>query len=170
MTWHVAYLANSSIEEVKEQIRNVNEEYDGLDVLCSERWGAWDLEGWAQELDDIKCEIIYPTYARQLSAFTEYYVIVKTGRFKSPICHIEGSKGSDIVDEELSMFNHDLDGKKFGSPEKKSRYGVQDDSVYSNAWMIYGGRMLTSDDFRQRSGKAFFGMFQEQQGLVGDYN
>ena len=46
---------------------------------------------------------------------------------------------------------HEWYEKWFGSPEKKEVHGVQDDSMFSIAWGLYGGRMLGVDDFRLRS-------------------
>jgi hypothetical protein len=119
----------------------------------------------------IACELVYPTYDRQREAFTEFFIACRDGRFKAPSVPVKGSKGqSDIFREELSVFDHNPDPPRwFGSPEKKEKYGIQDDSVYSVAWGIHGGRELTIENFREIRGSTFFGSFHPDRSLLGRY-
>lgn len=167
---YMANIANHSMEDVKKILKDAGAEYDGVDMFCSERWGAWDIPEWC-ETQGIACELVYPTYDRQREAFTEFYIACRDGRFKAPSIPIKGSKGDmDIFREELSVFDHNPDPPRwFGSPEKKEKYGIQDDSVYSVAWGIHGGRELTVENFREIRGSMFFGTFHPDKTLVGAY-
>ena len=86
-----------------------------------------------------------------------------------PEIGIIGSKGADIHDEELGVFDHDEEKRWFGSPEKAEKYGIQDDTVYGAGWAVYGGRMKGADDFRIRSGANSFGIFYPAMGNLGRY-
>ena len=105
----------------------------------------------------VEVELVVASYDRQLSGFTTLYTLVTEGRFKSPVIGVMGAKGDDIMVEEMTMFDHDADRKWFGSPEKKKKFGVQDDIIFSINWTIYGGRLLTVDEFRKRNTPPYFG-------------
>jgi hypothetical protein len=162
----VADIEDHSLEGIKGEIKAAHAEYQGIDSMCSETWGVWDMVKWVEDLE-IKIEVIAPMYSRQLSAFTELYNLVKEGRIKAPPCGIMGSKGGDLLVEELEIFDHNTEKKWFGSPEKKLKYGVQDDAVYSLGWTIYGGRYLNPDDFKPRNETPFWGTMIQPTGLVG---
>jgi hypothetical protein len=165
MLLHLCNVEHHSLEELKDIITSVHQEYDGIDLLTAERWGAFDLPVWCSEMD-IRFEVVYPSYDKQLAAFTEWYIAVKTGRFKSPAVGVPGSKGENILIEEMGIFDHDKDARWFGSPEKKTPKGVQDDCMYSIAWNIYGGQVLSVDDFKPRHGKGNFGIFIDPRGRI----
>ena len=165
---YLGIMQNHSIEELKSNITIIMEEFDGVDKVCSERWGIWDMVQWGED-NAIPFEIIYPTYDKQKEAFTEYYNAVNSGRFKSPSIFVEGSSGDDILREEMRVFDHDLDTRKFGSPQKKIKAGIQDDAMYANGWAMFGGRLLTIDDFRHRSTSPFYGLFEPGAGNIGNY-
>ena len=165
---YLVAIPDHSIEGLKAAILMANEEYDGIDKISSETWGIFDMAGWCEE-NSIELDMITATYPKQLAAFTELYQIISTGRFKAATLAVPGSRGSDVLQEELSMFDHDEDKKWFGSPEKRRKYGVQDDSVYSLGLNIYGSRLVTMDMFRPRTGTAYFGSMSGTSGLVGRY-
>ena len=164
----VANIEDHSLITMKNVIDTAHNEYDGLDSLCGERWGMWDLVPWCEERD-IYFEAVYPNYARQKEVFKELYTLVSTGRLKSPIVVVPGAKNEDILREEAGVFDHDPDEKWYGSPEKSERYGIQDDSIYSLGWSIYGGRLLSHEDFRSRKSGYSFGSFFGNAGLAGKY-
>ena len=168
LVMHLVAIPDHSVEGLKAEILMANEEYDGIDRISSETWGVFDMVGWCEE-NNIVLDMITATYPKQLSAFTELYQVISTGRFKSPSIPVLGSKGGDILIEELGLFDHDEDTKRFGSPEKKRRYGIQDDSVYATGLCIYGGRFITVDEFRPRSGMPNFGVAVPGMGNVGRY-
>ena len=145
-----------------------DQEFDGIDTLCCERYGTWDMEPWCDDRN-IKFEPIYPNYGRQKEAFNEFYNIVKAGLFKVPELNIHGSKKENILVEEMGIFDHDVDKKWFGSPEKLEKYGIQDDAVYTIGWSIYGGRELTVDDFRLRKSMTSFGIYSPDKSMIGNY-
>ncbi len=155
---HLAIIEDHSLEAMKDIILACNSEYDGIDVLCGERWGIWDLADWSLD-NGIKFEALFPTYDRQKAAFTELFLSVSKGKFKSPPIPIWGSKQEDIFKEEASVFYHDPDKRWFGSPEKFERYGIQDDVIFSVGWAMYGGRVIPVSEFRDRKGKMWFGSF-----------
>jgi hypothetical protein len=165
---HLCHVENSGLEEIKNEIIECELEYEGLDALCGERWGIWDLSVWCQE-KDIAFEPIFPSYDKQKSAFSELYGALARGKFKSPPIGVFGSKQEDILKEEASVFYHDSDKHWFGSPEKTDNKGIQDDVMFAIAWTIYGGRMLKPDDFKVRSGKPYFGTFVTQKSALGLY-
>lgn len=172
---HIANIESHTVNHVKEALELYDQEYDGIDVLCSERYGAWDMQGWCDERT-IKFEPIFPNYDRQKAAFKEYYTACKEGRFKAPYIPVTGSKQEDILREEMGAFDHwtkstDPATKSymFGSREKFERGGIQDDSVYSVGWGLYGGRELGVDDFRIRRSNIGFGFFSTAEGLLGNY-
>ncbi|NQS89638.1 hypothetical protein HQ584_07615, partial [Patescibacteria group bacterium] len=145
-----------------------NEELDGIDMLCAERFASWDLAQWCEERA-VPFEPVYPTYSKQREAFSEFYQIMREGRFKAPPIPVEGSKKDDLFREEASIFDHDPFKKWYGSPEKYEKYGIQDDSMYSTAWCIYGGRTIGPDLFRIRKTMMSFGEFYTNTNLVGKY-
>jgi len=164
----LADVRNHSLETIKEVLELCDQEFDGLDTLCSERYGTWDMEPWCDDRN-IKFEPIYPNYGRQKEAFNEYYNIVKAGFFKTPEIAIPGSKKENIFTEEMGIFDHDVDLKWFGSPEKGEKYGIQDDVIFMVGWGIYGGRELTVDDFRLRKSMISFGVFTPDKTMIGKY-
>ena len=155
---HMTSVVEHDLETIKNVILAAHTEYNGVDTLCAERWGMWDITKWCEE-EDIKSDIIYPTYEKQKTIFTEFFTAWKEGRFKAPAVGIQGQKGDFLFQEEAEIFEHDLGKRWFGSPEKDEKYGVQDDSMYSAGCCIYGGRNLTADDFAPRHGSHFFGAF-----------
>jgi len=157
-----------SLEKVKEVIDRWDAEYHGIDSFCAERYGVWDMEQWAEERG-ILLEMVYPSYGRQREAFKELYNVFSTGRFKMPVIEMTGSKSNRLFEEELKMFIHDPDTKWFGSPEKKELRGTQDDSVYSVAWSMYGGRTIGYEAFRPRMGIPLFGEYYQNKNLVANY-
>jgi hypothetical protein len=161
--------ADKSLERIKDFLEELDMEYDGLDTLCSERYGAWDMSQWCEERN-VTFEPVHPNYDRQKEAFNELYLVIDQGRFKSPKIIVPGTKDNNILKEELLMFDHDSQLKWFGSPEKADSHGVQDDSVFSLMWCIYGGRFTTSDQFRMRNSEARnFGTFMQTEKLIGRY-
>ena len=153
---HLANIESHSTEDIKDAISTCHEEYDGIDTLCGERWGAWDINTVCEEMG-IKFEIIFPVYAKQKAAFSEVFLSVQKGRFKAPTVYILGSKENNILTEEMGIFFHDPDKHWFGSPEKNEKYGIQDDAIFSLAWCVFGGRDLGIETFRSRKTKMWFG-------------
>lgn len=149
-------LAKHTLEEIKALIKEAHDAFDGLDFLTVERWGMWDLIPWCEE-NNIKFEPVYPSYDKQKAAFTELFLAVRDGRFKTPPVPIMGSRESDILQEEMLGFDHDPDKKWFGSPEKRDKHGIQDDCIYSIGWALYGGRELGVETFRPRRKALSFG-------------
>lgn len=165
---YLVHVESSSLEDLKEIIRAANDMYDGVDVVCGERWGMWDVAEWCEQ-QDIKTEIIFPTYDRQRDAFAELFLCVKQGRFKSPPIPVPGSKQDNILREEALMFDHDAEKRWFGSTEKSESGGIQDDAMFSLAWGMYGVRNLGVDDFRNRKGLVNFGVMLQNRELVGKW-
>jgi len=164
----LADIKNHSLDLIKEVLDLCNDEFDGIDALCSERYGTWDMQTWCDDRN-VTFETIYPNYGRQREAFNELYNIVKASLFKAPKTYINGSKKEEIFIEEMSIFDHDIDKKWFGSPEKDEKYGIQDDCIYSVGWGVYGGRNLTADHFRIRKSMTSFGILIPNKYLVGKY-
>ena len=165
ITLAVVHVADSLLEGIKDVILNAHEVFDGLDALCGERWGIWDIAAWCEE-QGIAFEPIHPSYDKQKAAFSEMHGAVSTGRFKMPPLVVWGSRNEDIFKEEASVFFHDDDKRWFGSPEKMEKYGVQDDVMFSFAWGMYGGRNLKLDDFKERNNKMYFGTFVRNRTLL----
>ena len=159
-------IVDHSLEAFKTHILAAHEEYGGINVIGSERYGAWDLAEWGNDLD-IKFDLFHPNYGIQLAAFTYAYTLIDTGRFKTPACQVAGSKMEDIFCEELTYFDHDSDKKWFGSPEKAAKNGVQDDVMFSLGNGLYSGRFIGVDDFQERSGEHYWGTIQQPKGLKG---
>lgn len=162
---NLTHIADSAIEKIKDTIIEAHELYEGVDSLCGERWGFQDIPDWC-ETNNIKLELLHPSYDKQREAFATLHGAVSTGRFKCPPLVVFGSKGNDILREEMGIFFHDDDRHWFGSPEKMEKYGVQDDSMFSIAWTIHGGRDLKADDFRERRGTTFFGCMVQNKTLL----
>jgi hypothetical protein len=157
-----------SLEGIKEVLNKAHGEFDGVDTFCSERYGAWDLKDWCEQ-NGTDMELLQGNYNLQLAAFTELYNLVDEGRFKSARVHVPGSRGADILKEEMTEFDHDDDTKWFGSPEKTRKHGIQDDVMFALSLTIYGGRFKSVDDFHPRSGNEFFGAFFPDPAMVGRY-
>ncbi len=154
--------------DIKAAINEIYDEYNGIDTYFSETWQANDLRDFCEE-KDIYFDVKQPTLGLQKAMFLELYYAIEGGRFKSANVVVEGSASNNILFEEFGMFEHDPDKKSFGSPQKKSKIGVQDDVVFSIAMTIYGGRFLTVDDFEKRTGVDFFGNFYPDKQNVGFY-
>jgi len=166
---HLGYVPSATLEGIKQELREIYLEYDGIDTFCSERWGAWDLAPWCENFE-IKFEPVFPSIEKQKKAFNEMYTVIHEGRFKSANIIVSGSKTENILSEELEMFDHDPVKNWYGSPQKYEAFGIQDDSIYSIAWALYGGRELSIDDFRSRVQKGNFGTFVPDERNYGDYN
>ncbi|MGD9700589.1 hypothetical protein [Acinetobacter sp.] len=162
---NIAHIADSLLDKIKSEILMAHEMYEGLDAICGERWGIWDMASWCED-QNINFEPIHPSYDKQKAAFSELHGAVSTGRFKIPPLVVWGSKSEDLFKEEAGIFFHDEDKRWFGSPEKMEKYGVQDDLMFSLAWCIYGGRNLKSDDFKERRGNSYFGTFVRNSSLL----
>jgi len=165
---HALLIPSHSMDTMKEIIEMMHDEFDGIDMLCGERYRMWDMEKWC-DTRDIGFEPVYPNYERQKEAFKELLLAVNEGRWKCPPLAIAGSKKDDIRDEEMEIFTHDLDKKWFGSGEKMEKYGIQDDFIFASGWTMYGGRMLGVDTFRSRKGSVFFGSYTPGESMVGNY-
>jgi len=159
---------NHSLNAVKTIVDEANTEYAGVDTLCSERYGAWDVKEWCEERD-IEFEPIFPNYERQKAAFKELLEAATEGRLKSPTVVVKGSKKENILEEELLEFNHDSEKKWFGSSEKFEKFGIQDDCMFSLGWGIYGGRNKNIQDFRPRRSSLNFGQFYVDKTMLGKY-
>jgi hypothetical protein len=167
----VLHLFNSkehSLDQIKKELDNANNEFDGIDTLCSERFGAWDIAQWCEERG-IQFEPVYPSYDRQRDAFKTVLEVVKEGRFKCPPVAVPGTKSRDVLREEFPVFQHDAEKRWFGSVEKKEKHGVQDDCIFTIGWSLYGGRDLTVDHFRMRKSMVSFGEFAPSRGMMGKY-
>ena len=165
---HLVSLQQNTLEEMKSLLDDAHREFDGVDKVTAERWGMWDLAVWCEE-HDVPFEAVYPNYNKQRDAFSELYILYRDGRFKTPVCPVAGTKKDDILYEEAVTFIHDPDKKWYGSPEKKQKYGVQDDCMFSLGWNIYGGRELGIDDLRTRSSTMIFGEMFGGPRTVGRY-
>lgn len=161
-------LKRSSLEEMKDAANAADLEYDGLDSVCSERWGIWDFESWCDE-NEVHLEVIHPSYDKQKAVFSEFFTLVRDGFFKSPKIHVPGSRWENILSEEMSVFDHNRAKRWFGSPEKFEKGGIQDDVMYSLGYAIYGGRGFNVDHLRPRGAGQFMGMVINPSGLVGQY-
>ena len=167
---HLANIEDHSIEAVQDTLIAVKDEFDGIDALGTERWGAVDLVTWCDD-NNISAHIYYPTYSRQRTMFTELFLAYKNGRFKTPPVWIRGNKEDDILKEEVGVFDHNPAATqgKFGSPEKREKYGRQDDCMFALGSAIYGGLSLGVDSFRTRKGMKSWGFFYSDTQLVGNY-
>jgi hypothetical protein len=165
----LAQAEKNSIDNIKDLLEEADSEYQGIDTLCSERYGVWDMEAWCDD-HTIKFEPVFPNYQKQKEAFKEYYIAIKEGRYKAPDVYLSGAKNRDIFREEHENFDHDDETKWFGSSEKNEVRGIQDDTVFSGMWCFFGGRNLTAMDFRPRSiNNESFGYFQGSNDLTGTY-
>ena len=165
---NIQRLTDNSLDELKRLLLESADEYDGVDIVCAERWGTFDLAPWCEQ-NDITYEAVHPGYEKQKQAFTELFVLYRDSLFKTPPVPIQGQKMEDILVEEATVFDHDIILRWFGSSEKMQKFGVQDDSIYSLGWCIYGGRVLTPDDLRERKSVKSFGTLTANQELVGNY-
>lgn len=165
---HFAVIETSSLEDIKFELKAAQVEFDGIDKLCAERWGMWDIAPWCDE-QQIPFEAIMPTYDKQKEGFSELFILASTGRLKMPRIYVRGSRKDDIMEEELINFDHDPVRRWYGSPGKDEVNGIQDDAVYSLNWGIYGGREISAFDFHPRGTRTFMGLHVPSTGLVGKY-
>jgi hypothetical protein len=161
-------IENHDLNTIKDILDSYHVELEGIDTFCCERFATWDMTSWCEDRE-IAFEPIFPNYDRQRSAFKEVYIAVREGRFKAPDVPVAGSKKEDIFREEARAFYHDKDERWFGSIEKTEKYGIQDDSMYSVAWCMYGGRLLGPSEFHPRKSQMHFGTIVHDSGLVGNY-
>jgi len=161
---NVCHVETSTLEDIKLELQRMRDEYGTIETICSERWAMFDLEPWCDE-NGIKYELVHPSYEKQKTAFTEVFNLYKTGRIKCPEVVVPGTKGPNILYEEAQMLDHDAHKKFYGSPEKNTKNGIQDDTMYALAWCVFGGRTLTQDDFRPIGGSVYFGSFYSNESL-----
>jgi len=168
---HLANVEDHSIEKVQDILISIKQEFDGIDAFGTERWGAVDLVNWCAA-EEILPIIYYPTYSRQRAMFTELFLAYKNGRFKTPPIPIRGYKEEDVLQEEARVFDHNPSARdsKFGSPEKKEKYGRQDDCMFSLGSAVYAGLSLNVESFRERKRSISFGFVFPGTGLSGDYS
>ena len=164
----VIILADHDLEDIKKSVALFHEELDGVDTFCGEKWGAWDMRSWC-EVESIATELISPTYEKQRAAFNEMFVTINAGRLKSPPLPVLGTTLKDILAEELSLFTHDPVKKWFGSPEKHTRGGIQDDMIYSLGWCVYGMREYEASTFRTRHAAGFHTLYIDPETTYGNY-
>jgi hypothetical protein len=165
---HLTVIQSARIDDIKLELASVHSEFDGIETVCGERWGLWDLGTWCTE-NDVLFLPVQPTRDRQKEAFTELFQLYKSGLFKTPPIRVPGSKGRDILVEEAMYFDYAPKLGVYGSPEKDEKYGVQDDAMYSVGWGVWGGKNITAEDFRSRTMELVFGEFRKGAGLVGNY-
>lgn len=164
----ITVLGKDNISAIKELLEWGGEQYGGVDVLCGERYGLWDMEKWCVDRGII-FEPVFPNYGRQFDCFSEFFRVITHGRLKAPTIDLPGAVDADILREELMKFDHDPVRKWFGSSEKFREGGVQDDTIYSLGWTIYGGRDITSEKFLPRGPRQWWGMMVPNRDLIGDY-
>jgi len=161
----IAHIGDSLLEGIKHTILEAHETYDGVDAICGERWGIWDMAPWCEE-HEISFEPIHPSYDKQKAAFSEMHGAISTCRFKCAPLAVWGSSEEDILKEEAAIFFHDEDKRWFGSPEKSEKYGVQDDAMFSTAWAMFGGRDIRVDQFKERGNDSYFGSMIRNRSLL----
>jgi hypothetical protein len=161
-------IRDHSLGAVKEILDKAHTEYEGLDSYCSERFGNWDSQAWCEERG-VKFEPVFASYDRQKECFKGLYEIIDEGRLKSPQILVPGVSMNNILSEELSVFMHDPLKRWFGSPRKMEKYGEQDDSIFALGWGLYGGRELSSDEFRIRRSYQNFGWTVPNKANLGAY-
>jgi hypothetical protein len=163
--------SKTPIVDIKKRLDEIMLMYDGVDCICGERYGLWDLATWAEERD-VPFVPIYPNYERQRAAFNHLYSTMHMGLLKAPTIPVRGVKGEeDIFREELGVFDHNTNRRWFGSPEKDEKYGIQDDSIYAIGWGMYGGREIGPDQFRSleyEHGDLFGSLFTNKE-VAGNY-
>lgn len=162
------HISDSSLEGIKNEVNRGEMEYNFIDVFCSERWGMFDIAPWL-EAKDIEVEIIHPTPAKQKEGFSELHVAVANERFKCAPIGYRGTTKKDIFFEEMEMIETTPGKDWYGSPEKNKTDGIQDDTVFSVVWAIYGLRFKTVDDMQPRTAKSFLGEFIQNKELLGSY-
>ena len=128
----------------------------------------FDFISWCEE-KGIDLELISPTVEKQKSGFGELYLSVSSGRMKVAPIGYHGSNQQDILMEEMGMIESDPDKVWYGSPEKNKPNGVQDDSVYSTVWSIFGLRSKRFEDMRSRTNRKFLMEFLPNKHLEGRY-
>jgi len=163
-------IPNHSLETIKAILSDVQTEV-GIDVFCSERWGVWDMIDWFDS-NDIKYEILQPTYEKQRAAFNAFFEAMTNARFKLNVFNLIGVKEDNQFYEECMHFVHHKQKRQYVSDEKDQLHGVQDDLMYSIGWAMYGGRGLGVTDFRSLHRKGFFGSYiaPDENAIKGDYD
>ncbi len=70
----------------------------------------------------------------------------------------------------MKIFDFDPKTNWYGSPQKNDKNGIQDDSIFSLGWAIYGGRNITVDDLRRLNNGMIFGeYYSNERNLYGVY-
>jgi hypothetical protein len=165
---YLKHLIGSTIDEVKFELDILLQTYGKIHTLCSERYGMADIMAYADE-HEISVELVATTFAVQRQAFNELHLAARFGRLKAPMVPVPGYESDNVFTEELAVFTYESTKKFYGSPTKRLKEGVQDDSVFSLGMCIYGARETTPDDFGLYGGDDFWGVFVEGEKTVGDY-
>jgi len=162
------HIESAEVEDAQRKIDEVFGLFGNVNSVCAERYGAERLRGYCED-NDIRLELISPTYDRQRAAFNYFYNLVMTGRYKSVRVPLAGYESEWLEEEEMLAFVYDPVKKFYGSMSKKKRQGVQDDSMYARAWGIYGLREVTVEGFLTANYNPFVGLVSSSSGLVGRY-
>lgn len=142
---------------IKETIDNASIEFEYLDNITLEDYETNSIKIYCDNAD-IPAEMISPTYGKQRQCFVPLFHLAEAGMVKKPkipLYVMDGeikkgyTGGFDILEEELLIFNHDVDRSWFGSPEKKQTLGIKDDCVYSLGWGVYASREIFNGALRE---------------------
>ncbi len=149
---HIKKFEDHDLDKVKVWIDECSDTYNDVDAIGVERYRSWDLKNWCEERD-IVLNATHPSYPKQLQMFQVMYNAIDSGHFKTPPVGIFGVNEPDILVEEFEAFDHDTYKKRFGSPTKFDKDGVQDDTVYASGWGIVGMQEINALEFRNRTAK-----------------
>ncbi len=169
---------DAKLTDLQERINVWTERFGWLDKIAIEAYQGQDFHDWCEQ-SGFEVELVHPNYKTQLEIFSRMCLIMKDGTFKCPpVPYYTDDNGAlyqgfsdvkmDLFKEELSSFTHDSEKSWFGSPDKRKKGGVKDDTVYSQGLSIYAtqGRLMVGSAPR---GVNDFTGSEMNQDVVGVY-
>jgi len=117
-----------------------------IDNVMIEAFQGQDLYSWCED-KGYCAQLVHPNYNVQHEMFSVFCRLMKMGQYKAPLIPYYTDRDGnlypgfdpdrpDILREEMGAFLHNEHKRTFGTPEKRKKGGVKDDTVYAAALSI----------------------------------
>lgn len=153
----IASIEDHQPPTVSHLIQKIFNEFGRIEMVAADTYGSSTQKHICENLG-IPFMAEHPSLEKQNIGFNELITAINSGRFKSPIVPVHGSKHPDILREEIEIFDlvKKSGGKpKYGSSEKHQKGGIQDDVMDCLGTSLYAGLKVTAVNFKPRKKKHF---------------
>ena len=149
----VAMVGNHLTAPMTKISTQIHDEF-GIDSYGGDKYSGGEMGVWCDSRG-IQREFTTATLTVQQAGYGELINAIHNGLFKAPPIPVSGVRSGDILREELSVFDQigrskATGQKRYGSPEKTKRDGIQDDVLDAICMAIYAGRGITTDRMKDK--------------------